>query len=136
MFASFPATIARWLSVRWQRVAELAVKEVLCRKRPDLEPLLTEMPSPPFSKLYGPVLKHYLGESSPYRKQLIEGQELRNKLVHRPGQHVISGEEAGIYVEHVEAAIFHMLALLYPDDRLVRLEREVTGRNVERFASR
>jgi len=33
--------------------AELAVKEALCRAYPEMELMLVEMPSPPFSKMYG-----------------------------------------------------------------------------------
>ena len=58
--------------------AELAVKEVLCRAKPEIEPLLLYVPSPPFAKLYGSVLAAYLGEVSPYRSALIKGQETRN----------------------------------------------------------
>lgn len=100
--------------------AELAVKEVLCRVRPDIEVLLLETPSPPFAKMYGPILKHYLGEESPYRKQLIAGQEQRNRLVHRPNADRVDGQAAIDYVAMVEAAIFHLLSLAYPEDRLIR----------------
>lgn len=99
--------------------AELAVKEALCRAHPKMELMLMEMPSPPFSKMYGSLLKHYLGEESPFRKQLIAGQERRNVLVHRPGVAVIDQQEANDYVALVEGAIFHLLGLLYPNDVLI-----------------
>ena len=99
--------------------AELAIKEVLARAKPDLEPLLVNMQSPPFSKLYGDVLATYLGEESPFRKRLITGQEVRNALVHRPGAEQIDSQEANDYVEAVEGAIFHLLSLLYPKDPLI-----------------
>jgi hypothetical protein len=88
--------------------------------RPAMEPILIEMPSPPFSKMYGPLLKHYLGEESPFRKKLISGQERRNALVHRPGALQIDQQEANDYVAIVEGAIFHLLSLLYPHDELIR----------------
>jgi len=100
--------------------AELAVKEVLCRAHPEMEAMLIEMPSPPFSKMYGPLLEHYLGAVSPFRKQLITGQERRNALVHRPGTLQIGHQEANDYVDAVEGAIFHLLSLLYPEDELIR----------------
>lgn len=106
--------------------AELAVKEVLCRARPDMEPLLVEMPSPPLSKMYGSLLKHYLGEESPFRKILIRGQEKRNALVHRPGALQVDQQEANNYVASVEGAIFHLLSLLYPHDELIRQARDRT----------
>lgn len=108
--------------------AELAVKEVLCRARPEMEAMLMEMPSPPFAKMYGSLLKHYLGEESPFRKRLITGQETRNTLVHRPGALRIDPQEANNYVAVVEGAIFHLLSLLYPRDELVRQARYRTER--------
>lgn len=107
--------------------AELAVKEVLCRAHPAMELMLIEMPSPPFSKMYGSLLKHYLGEESPFRKRLIVGQEKRNSLVHRPGAISIDRQEANDYVADVEGAIFHLLTLLYPDDELIRQARYRTA---------
>jgi len=107
--------------------AELAVKEVLCRAHPAMESMLIEMPSPPFSKMYGPLLKHYLGEESPFRKKLIAGQEKRNALVHRPSDLLIDQQEANDYVADVEAAIFHLLSLLYPHDKLIRWARYSTS---------
>lgn len=55
--------------------AELAIKEVLSRAIPELEVLLLNVPSPPLSKLYGEILKTYLGEESPYRKKSLKGQK-------------------------------------------------------------
>jgi hypothetical protein len=107
--------------------AELAVKEVLCRAHPAMEMMLNEMPSPPFSKMYGPLLKNYMGEESPYRKKLITGQERRNALVHRPGAILIDEQEANDYVSNVEGAIFHLLSLLYPHDELIRQARYRTA---------
>lgn len=107
--------------------AELAVKEVLCRAHPSMELLLVEMPSPPFSKMYGPLLKHYLGEESPFRKKLISGQEKRNSLVHRPGAIHVDQQEANDYVEVVEGAIFHLLSLLYANDALIKFARYRTS---------
>lgn len=100
--------------------AELAVKEILCRAHPAMESMLIEMPSPPFAKMYGSLLKHYLGDESPFRKKLIIGQERRNALVHRPGAISIDQQEANDYVADVEGAIFHMLSLLYPHDELIQ----------------
>lgn len=106
--------------------AELAVKEVLCRARPEMELMLMEMPSPPFSKMYGSLLKHYLGEESPFRQQLIYGQEKRNALVHRPTSVQVGMQEANDYVEVVEGAIFHLLSLLHPEDELIKRARYIT----------
>jgi hypothetical protein len=107
--------------------AELAVKEVLCRAHPAMETMLIEMPSPPFSKMYGSLLKHYLGEESPFRKKLVTGQERRNTLVHRPGDLLVDQQEANDYVAVVEAAIFHLLSLLYPHDKLIQRARHFTA---------
>ena len=111
--------------------AELAVKEVLCRAHPAMETMLIEMPSPPFSKMYGPLLKHYLGEESPFRKKLITGQERRNALVHRPGALLIDTQEANDYVAVVEAAIFHLLSLLYRQDELIWRACQFTARECQ-----
>jgi hypothetical protein len=105
--------------------AELGVKEAICRAHPEMETMLMEMPSPPLAKMYGPLLKHYLGEPSPFRKELDAGQAKRNALVHRPGADPIDRKEANDYVAVVEGAIFHLLSLLYPDDQLIRKARSL-----------
>jgi len=99
--------------------AELAVKEVLAKAHPQLEPLLMEIPSPPLSKLYGVILEEYMGEKSPYLKQIRNGVEVRNRLIHRPEATVIDQQEANDYVVCIEAAIFHLLHRLYPDELLI-----------------
>ncbi|CAE6902356.1 hypothetical protein ACOMICROBIO_LMKGKHOH_02161 [Vibrio sp. B1FIG11] len=100
--------------------AELAVKEVLSKARPELELLLLDMPSPPLSKLYGKILEAYLGEASPYRKKIIHGVEIRNILVHRHDGASIDSQKANDYVKDIECAIFHLLTLLYPEDLLIQ----------------
>lgn len=99
--------------------AELAVKEVLIRAEPSIETLLLEMPSPPLDKLYGSILKTYLGEPSPYVMHIKKGVEIRNKLVHKPSKIDIELQDAIDYVGNIERAIFHLLSLLYPDDKLI-----------------
>ena len=100
--------------------AELAVKEVLMRCQPILETILLEVPSPPLDKLYGKILEKYLGERSPYLSIIRKGVEIRNKLVHRPNIEKIDGKEAIDYVQNIEKAIFHLLTLLYPGDKLIK----------------
>jgi hypothetical protein len=100
--------------------AELAIKEFLIRKKPDIETLLLEVPSPPLSKLYGVVLKSITGQSSPVLKEIDNGAQIRNKLVHRPSEVPIEATKALKYVQAVETAIFHLVYLLYPDDPIVR----------------
>jgi len=99
--------------------AELAVKEVLSKVCPELELLLMEMPSPPLSKLYGSILENYLGERSPYLKQIRNGVEVRNRLIHKPYAEQIDQQEANDYVAYIEAAIFHLLYKLYPNELLI-----------------
>ena len=101
--------------------AELAVKEALLRKHPNIEPLLIHMPSPPLSKLYGELLEHYLGERSPYLKTINKGVEKRNQLVHRPTDTQVTCEEADEYVDQVMKAIHHLYALIYPDWELEKI---------------
>lgn len=100
--------------------AELAIKEVLCRRHPDLQKLLLEMPSPPLEKLYGPILEHYLGHNSGFKNKLNEGQAKRNNLIHQPGSLQISLQQANEYVAVVEKAIFHLLSIRYPKDKLIK----------------
>lgn len=94
---------------------ELAIKETLIRKCPEIETLLLEMPSPPLDKLYGSIMKEYLGVASPYRTRIKEAAAIRNKLVHRPYGTVISKENASSYVLIAHKAIAHLFALLYPE---------------------
>lgn len=100
--------------------AELAIKEFLIRLRPEIETLLLEMPSPPIDKLYGSVLKSFTGQCSPKLKELREGMAIRNKLLHRPSEMIVTSEKANAYVHDVESAIYHLMTLLYPNDSLVR----------------
>lgn len=100
--------------------AELAVKEVLSTAVPNLDTLLMELPSPPLVKLYGSILETYLGEKSPYLNKIRKGVEVRNKLIHRPLEHTISNQDAIDYVNDIEAAIFHLLGLIYPSNTLIR----------------
>jgi hypothetical protein len=99
--------------------AELAVKEVLSSKKPELEVLLMEMPSPPLAKLYGSILEEYLGERSPYLKFIREGVEVRNRLVHKPYAESIDLQVANNYVRHIEGAIFHLLSIIHPENQLI-----------------
>lgn len=99
--------------------AELAVKEALSIAKPELEILLLEVPSPPLTKLYGPILEEYLGERSPFLKFIREGVEVRNRLVHKPQAEIIDPQEANDYVAHIEGAIFHLLSLIHPENKLI-----------------
>lgn len=103
--------------------AELAVKEVLATVNPELETLLMEMPSPPLAKLYGTILERYLGEKSPYLKQIQKGVEIRNRLVHRHDAEAIDDQEASDYVQSIEGAIFHLLSLAHPNSLLITSAR-------------
>jgi len=80
---------------------------------------LLEVPSPPLNKLYGTVLQQYGGESSPWKNKIAKGAEVRNKLLHIPHHEAIDPWEANEYVDDVQSAIYHLLALLYPEDPLV-----------------
>ena len=91
--------------------AELAVKEMLAGMEPNLRPLLMEVPSPPLRKLYGSVLEAVAGERSPYVKELHEGAERRNKMIHRPEHEEPNDQEVINYLNVVSAAIRHLLKL-------------------------
>lgn len=116
-------SIPRFKWIEATIAAELAIKEALLVVKPQLGTLLLEAPSPPLAKLYGPVMKEYLGEVSPFRNALIAGSERRNKLVHRPEDQVITLSEADAYVATVERAIFHLLYLVYPSSKILPLAK-------------
>lgn len=99
--------------------AELAIKEFLLRKKPDLEALLLEVPSPPLDKLYGAILQRYGGERSPWKNKIANGAKVRNKLLHIPHHEAIDPWDTNEYVDDVQSSIYHLLALLYPEDPLV-----------------
>lgn len=99
--------------------SELAIKEFFLSLKPDLEPLLLELPSPPLHKLYGQILEAYTGQPSPYVSKLAKGAERRNRLLHRPQEGDITEEEANEYIHDVESAIYHLLTLLYPKEEFI-----------------
>lgn len=113
----------RWIDATI--AAELGIKEFLSTYKPELESLLLQVPSPPLNKLYGAVLENYAGERSPKLKAIREGVELRNVLVHRPGEQQVGSKEANAYVKNIESALLHLLTLLYPDDDLIRYRYDV-----------
>ena len=98
--------------------AELAIKEFLIGKFPELEALLLELPSPPLTTLYGKILKSYTGQKG-NTTVMEEGIKTRNKLLHRPKAEIVSLEKAEKYVRDVETSIFQLMHMLYPDDRLI-----------------
>jgi hypothetical protein len=91
--------------------AELAIKEALSRIEPRLTPLLLEVPAPPLRKLYGAILENVAGERSPYVRQLHEGAEMRNQLVHRPEAIRLDPQKVVDYVAVVDRAIWHLVGL-------------------------
>jgi hypothetical protein len=98
--------------------AELAIKEFLIAKFPELEVLLLELPSPPLTTLYGKILKSYTGQKG-NMTVMEEGIKTRNKLLHRPKAEIVSLEKAKKYVRDVEVSIFQLMHMLYPNDRLI-----------------
>lgn len=103
----------RWIDITI--ALELAIKEALIRKHPEIELLILEMPSPPLTKLYDKIMKHYLGEKSPYLAAIKTGMETRNKLLHRPDGVVITETQAADYLRDAHKAINHVFRLLYPE---------------------
>ena len=113
-----PVPRFKWIDATM--AAELCVKEALVRKNPQLEALMLHMPSPPLTKLYGEILKIYMGEKSPYVKELDAGMSRRNKLVHRPEGEVVTIDMANTYIRNVTDAIHHLYGLLYPGWELTK----------------
>jgi hypothetical protein len=106
--------------------AELAIKEFLIeyarKKGYPLESLVLELPSPPLGVLYGNVLKDHTGRGSPKTDDLIKLNSARNEMMHRPPQKEkkIDLAQAEKHVRDVEAAIFHLLNMLYENDPLLK----------------
>lgn len=100
--------------------AELAIKEFLIIKFPNIETLLLEMPSPPLDKLYRNVLHSMIGEESPKWKQIGKGAAKRNKIVHKAQKFEITMAEANRYIKDVEVAMSHLLVHLNPNDEVLR----------------
>jgi hypothetical protein len=112
----------RYIIIYAAYAAELAIKEFLIEYTKKegyvpLEPLLLELPSPSIGTLYGAILKFYTGKGSPKTDEMVALNRARNALMHRPPQKEKEIEidlvEAEKYVRDVEAAIFHLLYLLY-----------------------
>ena len=117
---------AKWIEATV--AAELAIKEYLSRRRPELETLLVHLPSPPLGVLYGKVLGQYGGFKATRRAQLIKGAEIRNKLLHQPIGAIVSAEDAQRYVADVRFTILELLLDLYPDDPVLRVLAPTLGR--------
>jgi hypothetical protein len=98
--------------------AELSIKEFLTIYKPELSPLLLNLPSPPLKKLYGDVLRDYTGKPSPMTSALAKGSEQRNLLIHRARQTAPSKNETDVYLHQVQIAIMHLHTLLEPDSKL------------------
>jgi len=101
--------------------AELAIKEFLIRRNPDLSVLLLEVPSPPMHKMYGVVLKEYAATNLDKKifNALVKGAETRNRLLHRPQDEIIDHQQANNYVSAVSQAIGFLISILYPKYHLV-----------------
>lgn len=100
---------------------ELCIKEALIRRKPEIETLLIELPSPPLTKLYGSLMKWAFGVRSPYGREIEKGMQVRNQLVHRPTGVTVKAEDAHDYLESAGKAIGHLFSLLYPDWPLAQI---------------
>lgn len=117
---------AKWIEATV--AAELAIKEYLSRRRPELATLLVHLPSPPLGVLYGKVLEDYGGFKATRRAQLIKGAEIRNRLLHQTTGAAVSAEDAQRYVADVRFTITELLLDLYPDDPVLRVLAPTLGR--------
>ncbi|APC65557.1 hypothetical protein AAV35_14095 [Salimicrobium jeotgali] len=96
--------------------AELAIKEFLIKKYPDIKFLLMEMPSPPLNKLYGAVLEHYHNERYKKANKLQEIATLRNEYIHTiKKSKEITYSEASNKVLEVENAIKYLLSEIHSE---------------------
>jgi len=123
---------ARFTWIEATIAAELAIKETLSRLEPSLTNLLLEVPAPPLRKLYGVILEGVAGEKSPYIKQLHEGTEIRNRLVHRPEAVRLDPQKVVDYVAMVDRAIWHLVGLCRrtADSRLHRAAQTRSRRDI------
>ncbi|HAO5607383.1 SEC-C domain-containing protein [Listeria monocytogenes] len=107
------------LSVKWINAtiaAELAIKEFFLRYNPQLKYIVTEMPAPPLYKMYRGMLESVTdGFVSSKWKELKEGAEKRNSLVHNPRETELNEWEVIKYINDVETAIFELVNLLDED---------------------
>jgi len=96
--------------------AELAIKEFLIAKHPQLETLLIELPSPPLDKLYRKILREYEGIDAYIKiKDIQTAVKIRNYIIHRPQAYIpISAQNSFIYIRLVEATIYQLLQRLHP----------------------
>ncbi len=109
-------TNTRYMWICAATAAEQAIKEFLGRLKPELIPLLSELPSPPISKLYKSILKEYTDVESSFYKQLIKGAEKRNELIHKPSQSAPELIQTIIYIHEVECAMIQLHLLLEPSN--------------------
>lgn len=103
----------RWISTTI--ALELAIKEFLIIKEPNLEPLLLELPSPPLTKLYSKILKSYTGQEVPNKKLIQKGIEKRNELLHKPFATVVTDGEAYEYLVDAHGVVMSLYRILYPE---------------------
>ena len=89
----------------------MAIKEILIRIEPNLEVILTILPSPPLEKLYGEVLESLLGvkPSKSDLNKLKWGAIRRNKLVHSIEDEPPSWKEANDYNHFINQKIKWLL---------------------------
>lgn len=111
----------RWIEAT--TAAELAIKEALARMEPKLIPLLVELPAPPLTKLYGPILESIAGERSPFLKELQTGIEIRNRLVHRPSEPDPDPQKLADYVGLVDRAIRHLTRICREQNPAIRVDQ-------------
>lgn len=106
----------RFQWINGSTAAEQGIKEFLVRLKSELEPLLSELASPPIPKLYKTILLAYTGVKSSYHKELDLGAQTRNKLVHTAGYPAPGYQETLEYLHTVECALLELHLLLEPKD--------------------
>ncbi len=108
--------------------AELGIKEFLARREPKLVPLLLDVPSPPVARLYGRILEEYDGKPFKWADRLQKCANRRNDLVHKHTAELPTAQEAADYVNLVTAALYDLMACLYPaDPTLAELREDKVG---------
>ncbi|EAD8569061.1 hypothetical protein AF430_15155, partial [Listeria monocytogenes] len=107
------------LSIKWINAtiaAELAIKEFFLRYDSKLKYIVTEMPAPPLHKMYRGMLESVTdGFVSSKWRELQEGAQKRNSLVHNPSETELNELEVIKYIKDVETAIFELVNLLEQD---------------------
>ena len=117
--AGFNSDSLSKMIVEFATAAELGIKEFLITYKPELLTLITKVPSPPLKTLYGDVLSEIVGKGADKKERstLNKISELRNQVIHSPGEHKIPDRKTVLeYGEVVKRLLLMLTDILHPKD--------------------